>query len=83
MRAVFNRFIDDHENRQRCASGRQPPHRHELRDRTHIERIASLGSTRSDIVPDNADGRLPGSVGAYSDQVDPLTDDDDVPRHRT
>jgi len=40
VRAVYNRFIDDHENRQRvrfAVANRRIDH--ELRDRTHIERI--------------------------------------------
>src|SRR6185369_3220787 len=46
VRAVYNRFIDDHENRQRvrfAVANRRIDH--ELRDRTHIERITSLGLT--------------------------------------
>jgi hypothetical protein len=45
---------------------------HELRDRTHIERITSLGLTGQRIVAGSAtvDYQL---VGAYSDQFDPLT----------
>lgn len=73
VRGIFNRFIDDHENRQRVrwavANSRID---RELRDRTHVERITSLGVTGS---------RLLGNVstieyhlsGAYSDQFDPLT----------
>jgi len=73
LKGVFNRFIDDHENRQRVrwnvASSRVD---RELRDRTHVERVMSLtfggehtlGGGRS------LDYRL---VGAYSDQNDPLT----------
>jgi TonB-dependent receptor len=46
VRAVFNRFIDDHENRQRVRwlVGNSRIDR-ELRDRTHIERIGSVGIT--------------------------------------
>ena len=72
VRAVFNRFIDDHENRQRVryAVGNSRIDR-ELRDRTHIERIASLG-----VSGDALAGRATLEyqvLGAYSDQVDPLT----------
>jgi len=73
VRAVFNRFIDDHENRQRVrwavANSRID---RELRDRTHIERIASLGLTGHTIAKGSAtvDYEL---LGAYSDQFDPLT----------
>jgi TonB-dependent receptor len=73
VRAVYNRFIDDHENRQRvrfAVANRRIDH--ELRDRTHIERITSLGLTGQRIVGGSAtvDYQL---VGAYSDQFDPLT----------
>jgi len=73
VRAVYNRFIDDHENRQRvrfAVANRRIDH--ELRDRTHIERITSLGLTGQRIVAGSAtvDYQL---VGAYSDQFDPLT----------
>jgi TonB-dependent receptor len=73
IRGVFNRFIDDHENRQRVrdavANSRID---RELRDRTHIERIASLGLTGTRIArgATTIDYQL---LGAYSDQVDPLT----------
>jgi len=73
LRAVFNRFIDDHENRQRVrwlpANSRID---RELRDRTHIERIASLGLTGRTVAKGLAtiDYEL---LGAYSDQFDPLT----------
>ena len=73
VRAVFNRFIDDHENRQRVRwlVGNSRIDR-ELRDRTHIERIASLGITGHTIAKGSAtvDYEL---LGAYSDQFDPLT----------
>ena len=70
---MFNRYIDDHENRQRYRQ-RVTNRRieRELRDRTHIERISSL--TFSGQSPDwrraEIDYRL---LGAYSDQYDPLT----------
>ena len=73
VRGVFNRFIDDHENRQRVryAVGNRRIDR-ELRDRTHIERIIVAGPHRP------ADRRRVDDVdyqllGAYSDQFDPLT----------
>jgi TonB-dependent receptor len=73
VRAVFNRFIDDHENRQRVRwlVGNSRIDR-ELRDRTHIERIGSLGITGHTIAGGSAtlDYEL---LGAYSDQFDPLT----------
>jgi TonB-dependent receptor len=72
LRGVFNRFIDDHENRQRVrwAVGNSRVDR-ELRDRTHIERIASLGlSGKAMAGTATVDYQL---LGAYSDQVDPLT----------
>jgi TonB-dependent receptor len=73
LRAVFNRFIDDHENRQRVRwlPGNSRIDR-ELRDRTHIERIASLGLTGRTVAKGLAtiDYEL---LGAYSDQFDPLT----------
>ena len=70
---VFNRFIDDHENRQRvrfAVANRRIDH--ELRDRTHIERITSLGLTGHASSDGSAtvDYQL---LGAYSDQFDPLT----------
>jgi TonB-dependent receptor len=73
VRAVFNRFIDDHENRQRvryAVANRRIDH--ELRDRTHIERISSLSLTGQHIVNGSTtvDYQL---LGAYSDQNDPLT----------
>jgi TonB-dependent receptor len=73
LRGVFNRFIDDHENRQRVRS--VVPNRRidrELRDRTHIERVSSLtvGGDRLLRTGGTFDYKL---VGAYSDQVDPLT----------
>jgi len=72
LRAVFNRYIDDHENRQRYRQ-RVANRRieRELRDRTHIERIASLTFSGRHLIPRaEIDYRL---VGAYSDQYDPLT----------
>jgi TonB-dependent receptor len=73
VRAVFNRFIDDHENRQRvryAVANRRIDH--ELRDRTHIERISSLSFTGQHIIRGSTtfDYQL---LGAYSDQRDPLT----------
>jgi TonB-dependent receptor len=72
IRAVFNRFIDDHENRQRvrfAVANRRIDH--ELRDRTHIERISSLSLTGQHILGGaTVDYQL---LGAYSDQNDPLT----------
>jgi TonB-dependent receptor len=73
VRGLFNRFIDDHENRQRLrdevANSRID---RELRDRTHIERIASLSLSGTTIVGSatTVDYQL---LGAYSDQTDPLT----------
>src|SRR5262245_4044116 len=73
VRAVFNRFIDDHENRQRVryAVGNRRID-HELRDRTHIERISSLGFNGQQIFGGStiADDQV---LVAYSDQTDPLT----------
>jgi hypothetical protein len=73
VRAVFNRFIDDHENRQRvryAVANRRIDR--ELRDRTHIERISSLSFTGQHIIGGSTtfDYQL---LGAYSDQNDPLT----------
>ena len=73
VRAVFNRFIDDHENRQRvryAVANRRIDH--ELRDRTHIERISSLSLTGQQIAAGSTtiDYQV---LGAYSDQRDPLT----------
>ena len=73
LRGIFNRFIDDHENRQRVrwAVGNSRIDR-ELRDRTHIERIGSLGLSGNRLV--GASSTLDYQVGgAYSDQYDPLT----------
>jgi len=73
VRSVFNRFIDDHENRQRvrwAVANRRVDR--ELRDRTHIERIMSLGLNGNRIF--NGRTTLDYLVlGAYSDQTDPLT----------
>ena len=73
LRGVFNRFIDDHENRQRVRSI-VPSTRidRELRDRTHIERIMSLTLGGEHTLGSSGllDFKL---VGAYSDQKDPLT----------
>lgn len=73
IRGLFNRFIDDHENRQRLrlAVGNSRIDR-ELRDRTHIERISSLSFNGQQVVHGSTtiDYQL---LGAYSDQTDPLT----------
>jgi TonB-dependent receptor len=73
IRGLFNRFIDDHENRQRVryAVGNSRIDR-ELRDRTHIERISSLGLSAQHVVRGSTvvDYQV---LGAYSDQYDPLT----------
>ena len=73
LRGIFNRFIDDHENRQRVrwAVGNSRIDR-ELRDRTHSERIASLGLSGNALV--GAASTVDYQVSAaYSDQFDPLT----------
>src|SRR5262245_30521355 len=73
LRGIFNRFIDDHENRQRVrwAVGNSRIDR-ELRDRTHIERIGSLSLSGNRLV--GVASTLEYQVsGAYSDQFDPLT----------
>jgi TonB-dependent receptor len=73
VRSVFNRFIDDHENRQRVrwavANSRID---RELRDRTHIQRIGSFSVSGQTIArgATTVDYQL---LGAYSDQFDPLT----------
>jgi hypothetical protein len=73
IRGLFNRFIDDHENRQRVRRevGNSRIDR-ELRDRTHIERISSLSFTGQHVLHNTTtlDYQL---LGAYSDQTDPLT----------
>jgi len=72
FRGVYNRFIDDHERRnryrQRVANRRIE---RERRDRTHIERIAS-GSLDGRMVVGRSDLDFRG-LFAYSDQTDPLT----------
>ena len=73
LRGVFNRFIDDHENRQRVrfnVSSRRIDR--ELRDRTHIERVASvtLGGTNFVGATGSFDYKISGSL---ADQNDPLT----------
>jgi TonB-dependent receptor len=72
VRGVYNRFIDDHEKRNRLrerVSNRRIER--ERRDRTHIERIASLSFDGRTLVGRNQlDFKL---LGAYSDQTDPLT----------
>ena len=73
LRGIFNRFIDDHENRQRVrwAVGNSRIDR-ELRDRTHVERITSLGLSGNRLF--GASSTLDYQLsGAYSDQFDPLT----------
>ncbi len=73
IRGLFNRFIDDHENRQRLrdevANSRIDK---ELRDRTHVERISSLSFSGTTVLHSatTVDYQL---LGAYSDQTDPLT----------
>ncbi len=72
VRGVFNRYIDDHENRQRYRQrlGNRRIDR-ELRDRTHIEHINSLTLSGRHLASwAEVDWRL---LGAYSDQYDPLT----------
>ena len=72
LRAVYNRFIDDHEKRNRLrerVSNRRIER--ERRDRTHIERIMSLGFDGGTMVGSAAlDFKV---LGAFSDQTDPLT----------
>lgn len=73
LKGVFNRFTDEHENRQRVrwnvASSRVD---RELRDRTHVERVmsVSLGGDHLLAAGRSIDYRL---VGALADQKDPLT----------
>lgn len=72
IRGVFNRYIDDHENRQRLRmrAGNRRIDR-ELRDRTHLEHINSLAVSGRHLPSwAEVDWRV---VGAYSDQDDPLT----------
>ena len=72
VRGVFNRYIDDHENRQRLRLrvGNRRVER-ELRDRTHLEHINSLSVSGQHLASwAEVDWRL---LGAYSDQDDPLT----------
>jgi TonB-dependent receptor len=72
FRGVFNRFIDDHERRNRYrqrVSNRRIER--ERRDRTHIERIAS-GSFDGRMLVGRSDLDFRALV-AYSDQTDPLT----------
>jgi TonB-dependent receptor len=73
VRGVFNRFIDDHERRNRLRE-RVTNRRieRERRDRTHIERIASLGFDGRSLLFGRStfDFKV---LGAYSDQTDPLT----------
>jgi TonB-dependent receptor len=72
IRGVFNRFIDDHENRQRLRErlGNRRIER-ELRDRTHIERVTSLTwESKTVLGQTELDYHV---TGAYTDQRDPLT----------
>jgi TonB-dependent receptor len=73
VRGVFNRFIDDHERRNRLRE-RVTNRRieRERRDRTHIERIASLSFDGRSLLFGRStfDFKV---LGAYSDQTDPLT----------
>src|SRR4029077_20501050 len=72
VRGVYNRYIDDHENRQRFRNrvGNRRLER-ELRDRTHIEHIDSLTFTGKHLTRwAEVDYHV---LGAYSDQTDPLT----------
>ena len=72
FRGVFNRFVDDHERRNRLrerVSSRRLER--ERRDRTHIERIAS-GSFDGRLLVGRSDLDFRALV-AYSDQTDPLT----------
>lgn len=72
FRGVFNRYIDDHENRQRFRNrvGNRRLER-ELRDRTHLEHISSLSFAGKHLKPwAEIDYHI---LGAYSDQDDPLT----------
>ena len=80
---VFNRFIDDHENRQRvryAVANRRIDR--ELRDRTHIERITSLSFSGQHIVRRVDDGRLPAARRLLR-SVRSADDDDDVPADAT
>jgi TonB-dependent receptor len=72
VRGVYNRYIDDHENRQRFRNrvGNRRLER-ELRDRTHLEHISSLSFNGTHNTSwASIDYRV---LGAYSDQKDPLT----------
>lgn len=72
LRGVYNRYIDDHENRQRFRNrvGNRRLER-ELRDRTHLEHINSLTFSGDHVTPwAEIDYRV---LGAYSNQEDPLT----------
>lgn len=73
VRGVFNRFIDDHERRNRLRQrvGNRRIER-ERRDRTHIERIASGSFDGRSLLFGRStfDFKF---LGAYSDQTDPLT----------
>jgi TonB-dependent receptor len=72
LRGVYNRYIDDHENRQRMRDRTLNARiDRELRDRTHVEHISSLVFGGQQVVRRaELDYKL---VGAYSDQDDPLT----------
>src|SRR4029453_2335282 len=72
VRGVYNRYIDDHENRQRLRLrvGNRRVER-ELRDRTHLEHINSASISGQHLASwAEVDWRV---LGAYSDQDDPLT----------
>ena len=72
IRGVYNRFIDDHEKRNRLrerVSNRRIER--ERRDRTHIERIAT-GSFDGKMIVGRSDLDFKALL-AYSDQTDPLT----------
>ena len=74
MRAVFNRFVDDHEDRQRvryAVANRRIDR--ELRDRTHVERISSLSLSGNRLLGNGGATIDYQVIGAYSDQTDPLT----------
>src|SRR5262245_6895879 len=72
VRGVYNRYIDDHENRQRFRNrvGNRRLER-ELRDRTHLEHINSLSFDGKHLTRwAEVDYHV---LGAVSDQTDPLT----------
>ena len=74
IRSVFNRFIDDHENRQRvrwAVANRRADR--ELRDRTHVERITSLGASGTRTIRQGQMTLDYLALLGYSNQTDPLT----------